>query len=478
MKWKTMGLAVLTCLAAIPLAPADVFYNFVDRPQQQRQLYEEIEILRRLFDRGVSRLPLLAGDSVHMNQFPYNLTGITGSIAFDGKSGVVAGLPGGMGSVRLWDSSTGRSLGTFPSSQAHDWQGFYLPGQGVVYSVTLPQHGQPVVGGPAKPEPVPLSEWERVRKELRGEKVEAEKSRNQQNLSIADVVLKALAQNGHHLSQVPETEKITVAITLVQAPAQGKAPMTGGMMFGGGSAPMMSGFGAGNISGGAGYISSSGSSSSGLPSHFSSSSGGGSYSSSGGQSSGNSSGGMSSSIYGSSSGGMSSSIYGSSSTPAIGQRVNEVQKQILLGDLHMTQSQFQQALAAYQAAKEACRNDPANALSGRQWMDLDMKLVQVLFVLGKKEEAVKYLDDLISMVKSTAKPVGSGQSGNPSPGQIPLPDKLIISVPRKLLDQVGTGKMSFEDFRKAASVEYLSFRTPEPVGSSGGVKKPDVKKQQ
>ena len=38
-----------------------------------------------------------------------------------------------------------------------------------------------------------------------------------------------------------------------------------------------------------------------------------------------------------------------------------------------------------------------------------------------------------------------------------LPAKLIISAPKRLLDEVGTGKMSLAEFKKAASIEFLTF---------------------
>ena len=50
-----------------------------------------------------------------------------------------------------------------------------------------------------------------------------------------------------------------------------------------------------------------------------------------------------------------------------------------------------------------------------------------------------------------AKP-GEGQA------RIVLPAKLIISASKEQLNQVGSGKLSFEEFKKAASVQYLTFK--------------------
>jgi len=38
-----------------------------------------------------------------------------------------------------------------------------------------------------------------------------------------------------------------------------------------------------------------------------------------------------------------------------------------------------------------------------------------------------------------------------------LPSKLIISAPKRLLDQVGAGKIPYADFRRQATVDYFGF---------------------
>jgi hypothetical protein len=42
-----------------------------------------------------------------------------------------------------------------------------------------------------------------------------------------------------------------------------------------------------------------------------------------------------------------------------------------------------------------------------------------------------------------------------------LPAKLVISATRQMLDDVSTGKLSLEDFKKKATVEYLTFPAAE-----------------
>src|SRR5262249_16008710 len=98
-------------------------------------------------------------------------------------------------------------------------QGVYLKGQGIVYTASVPTHFQKVVGGPDNPGTKVLTEWERVRRELRGEKVDAQNGKPQHDTSIADPGLRLPADNGKTLTHRPDGEKVTVALTLVHTQA-------------------------------------------------------------------------------------------------------------------------------------------------------------------------------------------------------------------------------------------------------------------
>src|SRR5262249_47680706 len=81
----------------------------------------------------------------------------------------------------------------------------------------------PPVPDSGKPGPKPLSQWERMRRELRGEKVDSPEDKSQrENANLADTVLRVLAENGRHFSSLPGNEVITVSMTLrpMQACAQ------------------------------------------------------------------------------------------------------------------------------------------------------------------------------------------------------------------------------------------------------------------
>jgi hypothetical protein len=43
------------------------------------------------------------------------------------------------------------------------------------------------------------------------------------------------------------------------------------------------------------------------------------------------------------------------------------------------------------------------------------------------------------------------------PAEMFLPAKVCVSAPKRLLNQMRAGKISFEQFQKAATVEYQTF---------------------
>jgi tetratricopeptide (TPR) repeat protein len=92
-------------------------------------------------------------------------------------------------------------------------EGVYLKGQGVVYTATLTSL-QPA----AKTEtPKPVSEWESVRRQLRNEQEESKKPEETKPPTLSDALLKVLAENGHHFSQLGENESLTVVLTVHEA---------------------------------------------------------------------------------------------------------------------------------------------------------------------------------------------------------------------------------------------------------------------
>jgi hypothetical protein len=389
---------------------------------QVRERYEEIEILARLIDRALIRYARVG-----------HLTDAGGSVAFSPDGKLLATARDG--NVRLWDPQTGKSVSGPAAAEFSGAQGVYLKGQGIVYALTVPLHFQKPVAGPTKPAPKELTPWERVRQELRGEKVEAEKPREPADMSIADTVLKVLAENGKNLTRLPDGENVTFAITLPapQSCVTCHAGKGGGMTGGGGPGMMPGGMGSGGPPGSGGGLSGAG-----VGPPGSGMAPGGGFGPPGGS--------------GSRSG--PPAVGGADSGPDTSRA--EFRKYALLGDLAMKQHDYNQAAEAYMKASAVYKQPPSEADAQLEVIELGSKLARALMALGKKAEAenvvkaVAQLSDRLAGGAAPTKPV-EGKS------QIPLPAKLIIEVRKALIDQLGSGKITFDEFRKAASVEHLTF---------------------
>lgn len=122
----------------------------------------------------------------------------------------------------------------------------------------------------------------------------------------------------------------------------------------------------------------------------------------------------------------------------------------LLGDLHQKQGRFEEALNALEGA---AAREPGP--SPNEAFRLYRKMAQCFLALGQDEKARKALDHMNSLRKE-ARDAKDKQAPAAKPAAA-LPVKLIISAPKKLLDQVKEGKITFEEFRRQARVETLRF---------------------
>src|SRR5262249_55546416 len=121
----------------------------------------------------------------------------------------------------------------------------------------------------------------------------------------------------------------------------------------------------------------------------------------------------------------------------------------LLGDLHLKQGKYEEAVKAYQ---QALKLEPQS----KQATVYYRKLAQAYLGLGKDSEARQAIEKGMETGKhGSAEPDKAPKHGEAAGS--PLPAKLIISVSKQLLDQAGSGKISMEDFAKGATVEYLTF---------------------
>ena len=406
--------AIVWAVCAVPGLPQtpevqNEVNALLDKKRTQER-YEQIEILRRLLDQG------LRGRG--------HATAPIHSVAFSPDGKLISGATSD-GVVRVWDTASGKLLrdphaALNTSLELPALQGVYLKGNGVVYTTTLPAGTLvSVVDGGASFTEKPLTEWERVRSEVRGEKQEPKKPKT--NPSLTDLLLKTLAENGKYMTQLPEGESITVAVTLSSM-------------------------------------------------HTCTSCHGNPWSSTSTGTTGI--GGPRTTSTGSTGGGSSSTT---GSTDKLFNDLAEVRsaaKQlVLLGDLHLKQKKYREASEAFLKASESYTKtleffrSATLEYKGKlpltdAELELDLlecrtKLAQALVGEGKQEEARKYL----AMIAAQAQRGAQGDTAKPAAEKsvLVLPSKLIVTASKKALEAVGSGKMSFEEFRKAAAIEYLTF---------------------
>jgi tetratricopeptide (TPR) repeat protein len=362
--------------------------------------------------------------------------------------------------------------GGLPAAEA--FEGTYLKGQGVVFTATLPVLWEQVAKTVAAPVRKPLSEWEQVRRELRGEKIEAEeKAPPRHDDTLADVLVKMLAENGHNFSQLPENEQVTVALTLRRGQACEQCHSTPWSNVSPKPATEGAG-GKGNTGGKTGAADTST---------------------------------------------REAAVKG---LQALGQNVSardqvmaaklkrvgviegtieeetaalqsEAQDQALLGDLHMKQGRPKDAVAAYQKAVESYQkalNQRPNALAGSSSpskrdtqeyltaLELYTKLARSALAANDADRTgtayqmlAKYYRSLEAVAQRDQNAKQAAANGHrPATAGIELPSKFILSASKKLLDQVAAGKISLEDFKKGVAVQYLTF--PGGKGSPAPKDKP------
>jgi hypothetical protein len=401
--------------------------------KQTPQMYEDIEVLRRVlrsklqslypgtgqFGRdellvgpnstdiyglgGFGRGAGFGGGAIGIGGFggAVGIGGIGGAAGIGGGFAGAGGAGGGFGGAMGAGSGAlgfgggaygmaGGRMGTLGSSwtmpSGLDLEGVYQKGQGVVFTVTLPPPAKDPRTAVSRPAPKPLSDWERFRQELRGEKPPTPTmDRSPQKPSLPDVILKALAENGHHFTQLGENESLTVVVTFRQQHAY---RLTDSGIFRDLVAATDP-----------------------LP---------------------------------------------ETDTPAGGKKGtgpgpsgsgSKARDYDLLGDLQAKQGQPEEAVNAY---RKALDQKPDSKLAVAIWR----KLAQAYLTLGKDDEARQAIE---SALKAGKNPPAKGTRTRAPTRTSRLPAKLIISAPKKILDQAGTGKMNFDAFKKAATVEMLNF---------------------
>jgi hypothetical protein len=425
MSKRLLSVVALLLLLPAPLRAQQSNVVPVRLPAQTGgRMEEDIEIMRRLLGRALAGTRMQACMACHRSPVSFTPDGKTlaslfapcpaiRAVAFspDGKTLATQSVDG---TVRIWDPATGKQLSTHPGT-AHGigaLEGVYLKGYGVVYTMTLPPQPHPVKPPPAKPAAKPLSDWERVRKEVRGDKADEPAPTPAVPPSLADIILHVLARNGQHFSQLSAKERITVVVTFREPHENvGQTSMT--------SAGLLALKGAG------------------LPM-----AGGGTPTDPMG-------------------GGLTNPMGGQNRPPAglfdKKQPPSSARDHELVGDLHLKQGATREAVKAYTSALNALADERGPASDAHR-RTLYRKLAQAYLGMADRipdshekviARAIEYLR------RATLEP----KAAEPAAASTRLPAKLIVFATKGLLDQVGSGKLTFEQFRQLAGVESVPALT-------------------
>jgi hypothetical protein len=194
MAWLLALWLLAPCLAASQPPGSNTGPSVQPRPDS---MYEDIEIMRRLLNTRLERLQ--------------TATATSGSPRYYPLVGPASMVPGASG----MDSGFAPVAPQGARANLHT-EGVYLKGQGAVFTLTLPPPQRDPRPEAATSTGKPLSDWERMRKEIRGEEVAVKDGDpKRKEPALADVILRVLADNGKHL-QLPENESLTVVVTFRQ----------------------------------------------------------------------------------------------------------------------------------------------------------------------------------------------------------------------------------------------------------------------
>ncbi len=364
------------CLLSVLVAGLLAATAYSADPPPKSQMYEDIEIMRRLIEDKVwTQYQTVTCATCHKVAKISDLRSSSEPLTLSAVR-----------EVNYWPS--------MPHDQAHAFlttncEGVYLKGQGVVFTITLPPSERDPTTMGSGAETKTTSDWDRMRKKVRQEKPsDDDKTPPRKDQSLAEILLHVLAENGSHLGQLGDNESIAVVVTFRAAQVR---PGVGGPLIG--SQPHFE-----------------------LPQYY---------------------------------------------PPGYDQKTQKPRTQaeelLLLGDLHRKQGKIEDALNTYRTAIDQTASDAKVASL------VLIKIAEILKEQGKDKEAQDMLQRAVDLLK-TAETKGSG-SGEVSLAS--LPSKLIVSAPKKLLDQSGAGKISFDDFAKAASVELIKFGAEQKSSGSG-----------
>ena len=350
---------------------------------QNEKMYEDIEILRRILDRKLSPLyPSIPSKgaktdaTIGMLYTPIDANAGSLRVTQDAQHQLFrqGSQPSAYQEFLLYGANI-----PYPATiPLRSLEGIYLKGHGVVYTATLSSLHPSAKTEADSPVNVILdavvvqrvTEWDSIRRQVRNEKEAPKKPEASKPPSLSDVLLKVLAENGHHFSQLGENESLTIVLTVHEP-----SPSTPAAKSGTGSTKRET---------------------------------------------------------------------KSSVTQALLKEAGDL---ALLGSMHLKQAKYPEAIAVYQKLLSLAK-------SPNQEADVRRMLAMCYAGMEDNEKAREEIDKAIDILKKAKESKENPTAAKPA---ATLPVKLIISAPKKLLDQVKEGKISFEDFRRQASVETLRF---------------------
>ncbi len=298
-------------------------------------------------------------------------------------------------------------------------EGVYLPGRGVVYTATLPVPPKNPMATTDKPADKPVSAWERERRHLRGENEEKPTKPVAGPPSVSETILHLLAENGKHFTELKPDEQVTIAVVFRPGKLFADQQCTQCHQVGVDMSRNASS-GSATTSGSMGSSTSTGTSGKEDP-----------------------------------------------NKPAESV-VTLFRNDMALGDLHLKQGKAREAALVYRQLLKNCadllasleKQPPDTTRSERLHVimvtaEVYAKLAQAQFAAGDKEEALKSLQAGADLSRKIEKFIAEPKTEkNTAPPPNPVPARLVISVPKKVLDMVADGKISFEQFRGTATIEY------------------------
>ncbi len=381
---------VLPVLAGAPLAAQSAGQGGTGQPaekaatpadKQARQMYEDVAVFRLLLNRTARQAYGLPADAVATTGWAHHPHG--------------------------------------HDAHALTAEGVYVKGSGVVYNLSAPPPaGDPMARGePAAGEPSP---WERARQELLGDKPAATKRPAARDASLSEALLRLLAENGRHFSQLGDDETVTVAVTFrgnldcarchqavqwrtLRGALGGNRPAT--VVYPTQIDVKTRTFQAGHVQ------------------------------------------------------------YADVAGPALN---TDVQSSALLGDTLMKQKRYPEAIRAYRDAlqKHATtiapkeRRGQADVQRLLAAVEINNKLAQAHLAAGDKENAERSMAQNLRFVEEAVNLARGLKAAPAAKATMRLPSKLIVAAPKKLLDQAGAGKVTPAEFRKQATIEHLTFPAP------------------